>query len=68
MRTLTSISAVVVLLFAAESFAGDLDVVINEMLYNPPRGLGDAEFIELYNSGGDAVDLDGWFFDGNYTI
>ena len=52
------------LLFAAESFAGDLDVVINEMLYNPPRGLDDAEFIELYNSGEDAVDLAGWFFDG----
>ncbi len=34
------------------------------MLYNPPRGLGDAEFIELYNSGEDAVDLAGWFFDG----
>lgn len=54
-------------------FAGDLpttepgQVVINKIHYNPgPDGEvdGDAEFIELYNPGGEAVDLSGMSFVG----
>ena len=39
--------------------AGDPDVIINEILYNPPEGYDTAEFIELHNQGVDAVDLEG---------
>ncbi|TWU01071.1 Inner spore coat protein H [Stieleria varia] len=42
-------------------------LVINEIHYNPgPDGVvdGDAEFIELYNSGDEAVDLGGMSFSG----
>ncbi|MDP2895061.1 MAG: lamin tail domain-containing protein [bacterium] len=41
------------------------EVVINEIMYNPPPGQGldeEYEFVELYNSGSDAVDLTGWAF------
>ncbi len=33
-------------------------VVINEMELNPPEG--GAEWVELYNSGNDSVDISGW--------
>ncbi|NIX21665.1 MAG: hypothetical protein GWN07_18205, partial [Actinobacteria bacterium] len=35
-------------------------VVINELLYHPLDGDPDAEFLELYNTGGSPVSLDGW--------
>src|SRR5688572_29326692 len=37
-------------------------VVINEIFYNAPEDLDDLEYIELYNSGSEAVDLSGWSF------
>ncbi|MCP3981088.1 MAG: hypothetical protein GY716_17460 [bacterium] len=42
--------------------AGPLEaqVVINEVMYNSP-GTPDVEFVELYNAGGAAVDLTGWY-------
>ena len=46
---------------------GPGSVVINEIHYNPgPDGTidGDAEFIELYNPGGEDVDLSGMSFTG----
>ena len=45
----------------------DVEIVINEIHYNPgPDGVvdGDAEFIELYNPGSEAVDLSGMSFVG----
>ena len=38
-------------------------VVINEIHYNPQEG-ADLEFIELYNSGAQAVDMSRWAFTG----
>lgn len=36
------------------------DVVINEIMYDPPYGQPDLEFIELFNRGDRAIDLHGW--------
>ena len=53
-------------------YSGDSDVVINEILADPPEGdAGDAngdgirqtygdEFVEIFNAGPDTVDLRGW--------
>lgn len=54
---------------AANRVARTTDVVINEILYNPPdERLG--EFLELYNRGASTVDLSGFRFDDGieYTI
>ncbi|MBI4602951.1 MAG: lamin tail domain-containing protein [Planctomycetes bacterium] len=44
--------------------AADVDVAFNEVLYHPPAGLEDAEFIELSNGGPDPVDLTDWRIEG----
>jgi len=46
------------------------DLVINEVMFDPPSDQLDGEFIELYNRGGSAVDVSGWrFVDGtDFTI
>lgn len=36
------------------------EVVINEIMYDPPSGHEDGEFIELYHRGPDSTDLSGW--------
>ncbi|MGQ9589532.1 MAG: fibronectin type III domain-containing protein [Planctomycetota bacterium] len=48
--------------------AADLDVRVNEVLYRPPAGIPDAEFLELYNRGADPVDLSGWELEGSATL
>ena len=41
------------------------NVVISEMMYHPPQLLDDQyEFLELYNTGSSAVDLQNWVIDG----
>jgi hypothetical protein len=40
--------------------ARNTDVVINEIMYDPPSRLQTGEFIELYNRGEAAVNLAGW--------
>jgi PKD repeat protein len=41
----------------------DPEIVITEIMYNPPESGNDSlEFIELYNNGGNAVDLGGFEF------
>ena len=37
-------------------------VVINELMYNPPNGRDDLQFIELHNIAETSVDLSGWRF------
>ncbi|MBW1685711.1 MAG: lamin tail domain-containing protein, partial [Deltaproteobacteria bacterium] len=39
-------------------------VVINELAYHPLGNDPGAEFLELHNTGGTPVDLDGWCIDG----
>jgi hypothetical protein len=45
------------------------NVVINEIMYNPPGGSDAAkEWVELYNFGGSSIDLTGWTIDGDTLI
>ncbi len=39
--------------------ARNTDVVVNEIMANPPSGQRDGEFIELYNRGAAAVNVGG---------
>jgi len=47
---------------AANNPARNTDIVINEIMYDPPSNEWSAEFIELYNRGTTAVGLSGWRF------
>lgn len=42
------------------AWPSDMDVVISEIHYHPSQNESDAEFIELFNSGLEPVDLSGW--------
>ena len=43
--------------------AAEAQIVINEIMYNPPESGSDTtEYIELYNAGATAVDIQGWHF------
>ena len=42
--------------------AADADVIINELMYHPPEGRDDWQWIELFNRGTESVDLSGWSF------
>src|SRR5438093_9952856 len=44
------------------------DVVINEVMYRPPSGDGDDEFVELFSRGTNAVDLGGWRLSGGVSF
>ena len=50
--------------------ARNTDIVINEIMANPPSGQRDGEFIELYNRGVAAVNVGGWKLDDavSFTI
>ncbi|MEN6577041.1 MAG: lamin tail domain-containing protein, partial [Phycisphaerales bacterium] len=55
---------------AANDPARSEDIVINEILYDPPSGEPSGEFVELHNRSDSAVDVSGWrFVDGlDFTI
>ncbi|KAA3636205.1 MAG: hypothetical protein DWQ02_08675, partial [Bacteroidetes bacterium] len=55
-------------LFLAFTFVGlNAQLVISEIMYNPPEGGTDSlEYIEIYNAG-DAVDLAGYYFEQGVT-
>lgn len=56
--TLTFLAAI----FSICAFAQS-DIVITEIMYNPPESNNDSlEFVELYNKGNAAVNLGGWYF------
>ncbi len=57
---------VVAVTVLALSATGLADVLISEIHYHPPGGEANArlEFVELWNTGGDDVDLSGWRLDG----
>lgn len=44
------------------------DVIINEIMYNPSTGNQDDEFLELYNTTGSPIDLEGWSFSDGITL
>lgn len=48
--------------FVFFSFRASSQVVINEIMYHGPANLAAEEFIELYNVGDEAVNLEGWQF------
>ncbi len=49
---------------AAAAHAAPGDVVISELMFDPPSGVDGDEFLELTNVGASAVDLSGWCFSG----
>src|SRR5260370_35560823 len=59
---LTSTVVAVVLASVALTHADDNGIVINEIMYHPPRELEDLQYVELYNRGKSSVDLSGWSF------
>ena len=44
------------------------NVVINELMYDPIIGTSDGQYIELYNQGTNAVNLNGWQFTSGVTF
>jgi spore coat protein H len=44
------------------SRAGDADIVINEIMYHPPEGKSNLQWVELFNRGDAEVDLSRWAF------
>ena len=49
----------------------DVDIVINEIMYNPSSELGDDnyyEYLELYNNKGSDVDISGWSFTNGFDF
>lgn len=48
--------------FALEKPVYSKNIIVNEILPRPSNGM-ENEFIELYNGGSEAVDLEGWFLD-----
>lgn len=49
---------------AAAAHAAPGDMVISELMFDPPSGVDGDEFLELTNTGATAVDLSGWCFSG----
>lgn len=52
------------LMFSSKAEAADSDVVINEVMADPSCPSDLCEWVELYNNGGAAVNLNGWTLDG----
>lgn len=58
---------IVLLLFASATFAQN-DLVITEIMYNPPEsGTDSLEFIELFNNTSSTIDLTGYSFTSGIT-
>ncbi|MEZ4984023.1 MAG: lamin tail domain-containing protein [Saprospiraceae bacterium] len=53
-----------------DNTGGDVNLVITEIMYNPPESGTDIyEYVELYNNGTNAVNLNGYTFTGfDYTF
>jgi hypothetical protein len=50
------------------ALAGQNDIVINELMYNPASDDADDEYIELFNRGATAIDLSNWRFTDGVTF
>ncbi len=42
--------------------AAELGIVINEIMYHPPAGQTNLQYVELFNAGTSAVDMSAWAF------
>src|SRR5687768_5752581 len=51
-----------VIVAASLAVSAPARVVINEVMYHAPGDLEDLEYVELFNSGAEAVDVSGWGF------
>jgi len=49
-------------------FGGESDVLINEIMYNPADSNTGGEFVEIYNRGGEAVDVSGWWLEDSAQV
>ncbi len=59
------------LLYVNDNHLNDRLVKINEIMYHPPDddlGQEDAEFVELFNSSGEPVDITGWRISGGINF
>jgi len=52
--------AAMMLVAAISPFARGAEVIINEIMYNPDGSDTYTEYIELYNTGSEEIDLQGW--------
>ena len=50
------------LLVSFTAWAGDTDIVINEIMYHPPEGRSNLQYVELFNRGRAEADLSKWAF------
>lgn len=61
MKKLFTKQTLLVLVLALTSWAATAQVVITEIMFNPPEGGTDSvEYIEIYNNSEVAISLDGW--------
>jgi len=67
-KTIKIAAQTVIFLFLVNSLFSR--VVINEIMYHPPKSYKDAEYVELYNCGNELIDISNWkFSDGSeYTF
>lgn len=60
MKKLTQLFFIGLSLFSLSGFKANAQVVINEIHYNPDVKTEPVEFVEIFNSGTNSVDLSGW--------
>ena len=48
--------------FALCARGAERDIIINEIMYHPPLGMEELQYVELFNRGKDPVDVSKWSF------
>src|ERR1043165_7471926 len=60
-RTSTVVCSLLTAL-AFSSYAGEKDVIINEIMYHPPLDMEELQYVEILNRGNTPIDLGDWSF------